>query len=1544
MKIKSKEINNVYINDTLKKAKKENIVFFKAFYSSPIAKALIDLSVNCYVEINKTFLKLFECRKKHIIMRPVGSLGVIIDDKKRKILLNKFYRKTHNTFNFDILTVKGNIKSILVTTEKIELLKNKYLLCSIIDITEKSEYEKKLSESEHKFGLVLQNTPNAIYEYNFKNTKYTYISPSVKSILGIPPEIFIKKRFNIITPLLNKEYRKKMREHYRLMKSSTGKRKRNFSFEYPYTQKKNEIWISDNQTVIYDKHGKAERVIGNISDITLKKTNEFLLKKSEEQYKYLFNRNPVPMWIFDFDTLKILSVNDAAVKHYGYSLKEFQSFKITDLRPKEEAERFLIYKNNVIKYNRQKKAYYAGLWIHRKKNGQLIDVEITRAPVNFQGKNAVLALINDVTDKQKAVERVKKKNEEVKLLYDFHKEVSSTLEPARIYDIVFKTVKKYFNCDSMSISAFDNRKKMISCLAFWQDNVKIDISTFPEFPLEPPGKGIQSRIIRSGKSRIINDYDIEVKKSQNIYYFNSNGKLVKNPPKDAEIIKSAVMVPLKLQSKVIGILSIFSYIPELYSEEDLAFLEALSSQVSTAAANALLYKKAQVELTERKTAEEKLLKLSNELSNLYSISKDLSNIVNVKNIFVKILKYINKILPECDAGISFFDPGKKTINLKVLLSNGKILENQEFPPVILNEKGNGMHSSVITGKRSVIINDYKEYLKSHKPQYYVNEDGSVTKETSSEFAIANATAIIPIILDDSVKGTIQLLNFGNSGFSEESIRIIETLASHLTASLTNAELYDKLQKELIERKNAEHALKAKTNELVILYEAQQVLLGTLNIDNIYDNTYRILSGLIPFDSMIISSYNENEKNFRILSVWADGVKPEIKDYPVIPLAPKGKGIQSRVIYSGKPLLIENYKDYYKSSVSRFSYTDNKVVKQTKILYNSAMAVPMIHLNKVIGVLQLLSYKKNVYDNNSLKLLESLSAPVTAATFNAQLYNRAQKEIVEKQKAKEELALRNDEITLLYSAGRELLSTLDLDEIYEAFYKKISEVIPCDSMIISGYDHKSQKITCKAAWVDKTKHNPADFPPLNLGPNFKGTQSEAIITKNSVIVNNFYEVIKQREDKYLIDDNGSITKPGENIELDEDEQITRSALYIPMKLEKEVIGVISSFSFRENAYSEYDLKIIESIALHLSVATANAELYKQAQIEINERIKKESEISQVRTYLEEAQRIAHIGSWVFDINDNRLYNSDELYRILGLKELPAYFEFNEGMKYIHNEDRETTISKLKTAINEKAYYENEDRIVRPNGEIRFVKIVGEQMYDNEGNHIGMHGTLQDITEFKKINDELTRSLSEKELILKEIHHRVKNNLQVVSSLLRLQSESITDETAIGYLKMSEQRVKSMALIHQQLYRTKDLSQIDFREYLEDLCNYLFFAYDISFSRVNLKIEVDRIFFGIDTALPCGLIVNELVTNSIKHAFPGYTVGSLIVSLKQSPDGKYSLMIKDDGKGAEKIDFEKTTTLGMELVKTLTEQLEGEITVNLDKGTEILITFFDQYSNS
>ena len=417
-----------YVENTGNLERKANKAFFTLFNSSPVAKALIDINTNRYVEVNRGFLKLFECKKETVIGKNPDELGLWADSSQRSMILKEFRKNKFGSFNVDIISQKGKLKNVIISTEQIILSEKEYLLGYLIDNTEIHEYEKRLKESERKYRILLNNNQNAIYEFDFEKVRYKYISPSIETILGISPEVFIKNRFNIITPLLDKEHRKKIRAHYKLLKSSTGKKKRSFRIEYPFTLKnQDQIWIADDQTVMYGKSGKAESVIGNISDITDRKTNETLLMKSEEQYKVLFFSNPLPMWIFDFHTLYFLSVNDAAIKHYGYSKPEFLKMKLTDIRPKREISKYLGYRRKVIDNNWQNKSYNAGVWKHLKKNGEIIDVEITRTPVIFEGHDAVLILANDITGRLKTESTLIKRNREISELYRAGKELSKTL-------------------------------------------------------------------------------------------------------------------------------------------------------------------------------------------------------------------------------------------------------------------------------------------------------------------------------------------------------------------------------------------------------------------------------------------------------------------------------------------------------------------------------------------------------------------------------------------------------------------------------------------------------------------------------------------------------------------------------------------------------------------------------------------------------------------------------------------------------------------------------------------------------------------------------------------------------------------------------------------------------------------------------------------------------------------------------------------------------------------------------------------------------------
>ena len=228
-------------------------------------------------------------------------------------------------------------------------------------------------------------------------------------------------------------------------------------------------------------------------------------------------------------------------------------------------------------------------------------------------------------------------------------------------------------------------------------------------------------------------------------------------------------------------------------------------------------------------------------------------------------------------------------------------------------------------------------------------------------------------------------------------------------------------------------------------------------------------------------------------------------------------------------------------------------------------------------------------------------------------------------------------------------------------------------------------------------------------------------------------------------------------------------------------------------------------------------------------------------------------------------------------------------------------------------------------------------DIQGSYVGSFAVITDITERKNAEDQIKASLREKEVLLREVHHRVKNNLQVISSLLRLQARSAPDEEWRQIFAESQNRLQSIALIHELLYRSKNLADIDFRAYINSLTVQLFYAYGITGSRISLKAEVISAPMVINLAIPCGLIANELISNCLKHAFPPDRKGLITVSLASVND-EYEFVIADDGVGLpETVEVAGGQSLGLSLVSTLVKQLKGEVEVRRSQGTQFRITF-------
>ncbi|HEY9600595.1 MAG TPA: histidine kinase dimerization/phosphoacceptor domain -containing protein [Allocoleopsis sp.] len=243
-----------------------------------------------------------------------------------------------------------------------------------------------------------------------------------------------------------------------------------------------------------------------------------------------------------------------------------------------------------------------------------------------------------------------------------------------------------------------------------------------------------------------------------------------------------------------------------------------------------------------------------------------------------------------------------------------------------------------------------------------------------------------------------------------------------------------------------------------------------------------------------------------------------------------------------------------------------------------------------------------------------------------------------------------------------------------------------------------------------------------------------------------------------------------------------------------------------------------------------------------------------------------------------------------------------------------------------------------GSLATLALYSSPIYDANGQMIAAVVAVFDITEQKQAQEQIQAALQEKEVLLQEIHDRVKNNLQILNSLLQMQSRRVKSPEAVLALRDTRNRIESIALVHEKLYCSDNLANVDFYQYIPALTLHLFDTYNVSSDTVKIKLQVERLFLEIKIGIPCGLIINELVSNSLKHAFPNNHEGKIQIEFHANSEGLLTLIVRDNGVGLpEDFDLETPHSLGLTLVYELVEQLEGTLDLDRSRGTEFRITF-------
>ncbi|MHA1844604.1 MAG: histidine kinase dimerization/phosphoacceptor domain -containing protein [Promethearchaeota archaeon] len=491
--------------------------------------------------------------------------------------------------------------------------------------------------------------------------------------------------------------------------------------------------------------------------------------------------------------------------------------------------------------------------------------------------------------------------------------------------------------------------------------------------------------------------------------------------------------------------------------------------------------------------------------------------------------------------------------------------------------------------------------------------------------------------------------------------------------------------------------------------------------------------------------------------------------------------------------------------------------------------------------------------------------------------------------------------LIAKFGLEAITEKNIDKLFEKATNLLAKILDVEYIKILELlpDKRFLKLRAGVGWnkglvgnatVENNKYSQAGYTLLKTKP---------------VIVENLHNESRFIAPKLLVDHN------------------VVSGMSVIIQGKNSPFGILGAHTKKFRKFSDDDINFLQSIANILTNVILR---------DITEKDLRESE-EKYRTLTEQSL----LGTLII-ANERIIFVNKSISNIFGysIEELLSW-TLKTLMQHIHPKDLEKTIKKCKDVLEDKIIsFQSDIRIRQKNKNYLYIRQYVKKI--NFQGKPALHINIINITEQKKNELLLESSLEEKEILLKEIHHRVKNNLQVISSLIVLEEQNIKDEKVINIFKDLQSHIKAMALIHEALYKSENLNKIDISKYIKDLVDNLFKAYSENSKNVKFYLNIDNIDFNLDRAIYCGFIINELVSNSLKYAFSKNEGGKIIISLNKTMDNRVLLDVYDNGKGFPKdIDCNNLNTIGLNLVSTITKQMNGTIQIKKNNGTHVMITW-------
>ena len=1317
-----------------------------------------------------------------------------------------------------------------------------------------------------------------------------------------------------------------------------------------------------------------------VRDITERKQAEKVIRENEEKYRLFFETNYATILFINPQSKKIVFANDAAVNFYGYSREQLTGMGINNINvlPLNEIKK-------KISQARQKE-HNVFIMKHRLASGEIRDVEIFQTKMLYNNQEIFSIIVQDITERKQAEEALRASEEKLRLMIDNSPiGFSSTDLKGNFIDInpavcnmlgysydemIHKHYDQFSHPDDKAknegmykklldgkISYFDLEKRYVHkngniVHAIIRSQIVRDNKEKPLFEfaitedITERYKAEQELILSEERMKAVfrNAYDviviIDFKTGKIIDVNEASKMLLGYKPQELIDQKFSILFPSEDKTNRVDILKNVKIHGAVFESQD--FCRADGSVCSMdLTANGIPWNGREVamvtlrDITERKLAEEALHESEeryrkifehapigiitfDKMGNPITVNQHVLNILGSPSIEatkqINVLKFNNLV------DIGFSDDFKECID------TGKVIHNEKYYTSKWEEKKYIKYiltpirddKNLIKGVQA-IYEDITKRRQAEEKEKAHHENIELLSETAMQFVDLSTEENIYHLIAQKISKHI----------GKKAYILVNSITDNKTITTRAVVGIDKHSKQLINllgKNPVGNILDINGSTLDYLRDGKihcnekglyGICFGTIpkpvcksiekltGLGDIY--TAGIVKGKQLLGTIIILMKKNNPglANIDFLEMFIKQAAIAVQKRQAEKALIESEQLSMAVI-EDSPLGISVRDKFgtlilYNEAWKRIWGFTNKEIEFYKIKRTK------LEMGKKDGYLGEYQEKiRQVYENGGsyfvpeMKLIPGRNKK--AEWIMQRFYaiedenNKVEKVVIitadisERKKAEQ---VQN----VLYNIANQVNITSDLNELLDVIRVELSRIIDTANFFVALKNEQTGQLTFPY-YRDEMDDEFEDITP--------GKTLSAYVIKTGKPLLADEKKIEELISQGVVDNIGAPSKIW---------------LGAPLISRGRTIGIVVVQSYRyANLYNDNDLEILNFVSHEIAVAI--------------DKKRAEEEISIQKSYFENLFQMSPDALVILNNGVKIIQINTEFEKLFGYTEKEVIGKFISDL-IVPEELKEESIEHAKVVTSGKTTLFESIRFHK-NGTKIDIEAIGKPILLGE-NQLALLVIYRDITERKRAEKRMVQDLKEKEILLKEVHHRVKNNMQVISSMLKLQSRFIEDKKALGLFKNSQNRVKSMALIHERIYMSKDLASVNFEEYVQNLARNLFVNNRISSNNVVLEMDIIDVNVNMNKAVPLGLIINELISNSLKHAFPEGRKGVLTVSIKMQGD-KFEMIVADDGIGSKKdLNVENPVTLGLELINALSAQLHGEMKYVSDKGTKFILTF-------